>query len=234
MKIIDVAQGSSEWLAARLGRPTASQFHRIITPSGKPSTAADAYIAELVAEWMLGCPLEPEESAFMQRGTALEAEAVAYYEMMRGVTMERPGFVVRDAGDVGCSPDGLVRTLRPYGEGPPAYLEELGGVEIKCPKPANHVATLLEDVPAKHAPQIQGNIWVLGAAWWDFLSYHPTLPPALVRVCPDRDFLEALEKHMRAFLVRLEAAKETVRALGYEPVVNPLTPAELLELAVVA
>jgi len=166
----------------------------------------------------------------MQRGSEMERDAVAYYEMERGVTLERPGILVTDDLRVGASPDGLVRMLHPYGEGAPAYLEELGGVEIKCPKPANHVQTLLDDVPAKHAPQIQGGIWVAGAAWWDFLSYHPTLPPALVRVYPDRPFIEALEKHMRAFLVRLAAARSTILEMGYEPVVNPLTPAELLEV----
>ena len=32
MKIVDVEQGSHEWLIARLGKPTASRFDKIITP----------------------------------------------------------------------------------------------------------------------------------------------------------------------------------------------------------
>jgi hypothetical protein len=38
----DVTQGSPEWLEARLGIPTASEFDKIITPTGKPSTQYEA------------------------------------------------------------------------------------------------------------------------------------------------------------------------------------------------
>ena len=213
MIVLDVAQGSEEWIAARLGRPTASAFGRIVTPSGKPSTAVDGYVAELVAEWMLGCQLEPDESAFMERGSTLEADAIRYYEMIRRCRVDRVGFVLRDDLAVGCSPDGLIG--------------EEGGVEIKCLKPAKHVELLLEDIPAKYAAQVQGALWLTGRQWWDWLAYHPSLPPALVRITPDREYIEALEKHMRGFLMRLGVAREQILATGYEPVANPFLPPEL-------
>ncbi len=49
----DMIQGSKEWLDARSGRPTASQFHRIITPSGEASKQAAGYIIELAAEHII-------------------------------------------------------------------------------------------------------------------------------------------------------------------------------------
>ena len=37
MIVLDHDQGSIEWIEARLGIPTASEFSRIITPTGKLS-----------------------------------------------------------------------------------------------------------------------------------------------------------------------------------------------------
>jgi len=39
--ILDHEQGSPEWLAARLGKPSASMFNKLITQTGKPSSSAD-------------------------------------------------------------------------------------------------------------------------------------------------------------------------------------------------
>lgn len=213
-------QGSKEWLAARLGRPTASGFDRIVTPSGKPSTAQDTYVNELVAEWLLGCPLEPFDTGWSIRGTQVEEDALGYYRFRTGLAVERPGFIVRDDKKVGCSPDGLV-------SGDPAGP---GGCEIKVVKPATHVGYLLDDVPTKYAPQIQGNMWITGAAWWDLVAYHPTLPSVVVRVWRDNDFIDTLEKQMRGFLVKLEGSQERMRSLGCEPVINPFLP-DILRVA---
>ena len=57
MIVLDHDQGSTEWIEARLGIPTASGFHRIITPTGKLSASRDAYEGELLAEWALGRPV---------------------------------------------------------------------------------------------------------------------------------------------------------------------------------
>ena len=54
MIILDHEQGTEEWLAARLGRPSASNFGKLITVSGKPSTSAVGYINQLIAERFVG------------------------------------------------------------------------------------------------------------------------------------------------------------------------------------
>ena len=41
-------QGSVEWFEARLGIPTASEFSRIVTPTGKLSAARVTYMGELL------------------------------------------------------------------------------------------------------------------------------------------------------------------------------------------
>ena len=37
--------------------PTSSQFHRIVTPKGKPAKQARGYMFELIAERLLGEPM---------------------------------------------------------------------------------------------------------------------------------------------------------------------------------
>jgi hypothetical protein len=49
MIILNDEQGSPEWLASRLGRPSASMFGKLITGSGKPSSSAESYINEMIA-----------------------------------------------------------------------------------------------------------------------------------------------------------------------------------------
>ncbi len=79
----------------------------------------------------------------------MEAEAVAWYELQRDVTVQRVGFVLRDNEKVGASPDGLVG--------------EDGGLELKCPLPKTQVARLLDgELPAEYRPQVHGALLVTG------------------------------------------------------------------------
>jgi hypothetical protein len=52
VKILNVIQGSAEWFDARCGKPTASRFSAIVTPTGKPTASKErrAYMLELLAE----------------------------------------------------------------------------------------------------------------------------------------------------------------------------------------
>ena len=194
----DCAQGSEEWHALRLGIPTASNFHRIITQSGKPSASADGYMHELLAERLLGFPLNTESVDFMERGKALESQAVAWYELQRGVDCEAVGFCTTDDGRAGCSPDRLVSPD--------------GGLEIKCPSPAVHVGYLLDGgIADKYRAQVQGALWITERKWWDTVSYHPDMPQALVRAERDEDYIETLVTAVRAFCERLTAAHESLK-----------------------
>lgn len=193
MKIIECEQGSIEWVALRNGVPTASQFDRIITPkSRKPSTARFTYRAELVAEFLMGQPLDWGTSAWVERGTEGEPEARRYYEFQNDVEVRQVGFIVRDDGLVGCSPDGLVG--------------DDGGLEIKNLGAAKHVRHLLGE-NLDFIGQVQGNLWLTGREWWDVLSYNPELPPVIHRIKPDAEWQEAFVPILEEFIVTLEADK---------------------------
>jgi hypothetical protein len=77
MRIINHEQGSDEWLQSRLGKPTASNFGKLITPTGKGSTSAEAYINELIAQRITGELPEFYTNEAMARGNELEPAAKA-------------------------------------------------------------------------------------------------------------------------------------------------------------
>ena len=54
MRICVHEQGTDGWLRDRLGCPSGSNFSKLITATGKPSTSADGYINQMIAERMMG------------------------------------------------------------------------------------------------------------------------------------------------------------------------------------
>jgi len=76
----DVAQYSEVYDRLRLGIPTSSHFHKIITPQGKPSKQWREYACVLIAERILQRNIEFYNSPAMERGLIVEAEAADWYE----------------------------------------------------------------------------------------------------------------------------------------------------------
>jgi len=210
MIVHNVEQNSDAWVKCRLGIPTASAFDRILTPTGKASTQAEAYSNELLAEYLTSQPRGYEEGAGFQgnahteRGHQLEAEARAFAELERGYKVETVGFVTTDEGLIGCSPDGLVG--------------DEGLLEIKCPAPWTHVEYLLgAKVPTKYYPQVQGQMYVAERQWCDFISYHPLLPPVLLRVERDEEYIAKLTTALTDFNAKLEAKRAVLAIRGIRP-----------------
>jgi len=181
MRIDQNEQGSPEWLAARLGIPSASMFAKIVTTKGIWSASADAYINQLVAERLTGEREEVFQSHHMLRGTELEPDARDLYSLISDAEVTEVGFCLHDTLSAGCSPDGLIG--------------EEGGLEIKAPAPSTHVEYLRGGVlPSKYKQQVMGCLWITGREWWDFVSCHPTMKPLIVRVERDEEYIAALEK----------------------------------------
>jgi YqaJ-like recombinase protein len=104
----DVAQYSEAYDRLKLGIPTSSHFHKIITPQGKPSKQWREYACVLIAERILQRRLEFYNSPAMERGLIVEADAADWYEFDQDVTAQKIGFITDDNHTVGCSPDRLV------------------------------------------------------------------------------------------------------------------------------
>lgn len=196
MIVLDHEQGSEEWLAARLGKPSASNFAKLITSSGKPSTSANSYINQLISERLISSPQEIYQNEHMIRGNELEPDARETYEFITDHKVEQVGFILSDDKYYGCSPDGLIA--------------DSGGLEIKCPAPNNHVAYLRANkIPSKYWQQVQGCLWITGRDWWDFMSYHPEMPHLITRVERDEEFIKKLaaEVHSAVQTINRELEK---------------------------
>lgn len=199
MRIIDVEQGSEAWLQARLGCPSGSNFDKLITTTGKPSTSAEGYINQLIAEKLTGRTTEVRVTEWMERGNELEPDARNYYELATDNSVLESGFCKHDKLEAGISPDGFIGSE--------------GGLEIKCPSPAVHVAYLRAgNAPTKYKQQIQGCLWVTERDWWDFVSFHPTMPVLITRVHRDDEYISLLaaevEKACETIATQYQKLKE--------------------------
>jgi hypothetical protein len=195
VNIIDVVQGTPQWLKARIGLPTASRFDAIVTPKTlKPSASAEKYLSELLAGWCLGALIGGDSSGFMERGTEMEAEAVGWYEFEHELETRPVGLCVTDCGRIGASPDRLA--------GP------RGMVEIKCPSAHVHFHTVRHGFDDAHRMQTQGQLWVTRLDWVDLVSYHPVFPKVVVRILPDPAVFAAFDEHLWAFAEKLDTEKE--------------------------
>ena len=204
MKIHDVAPGSGEWLQVRLGLPTASMFHRIITPAKlEYSRQARAYAFYLVAEKLLNTSLSPlEKTEWMERGNELEPKAIKAYEFQEDVETAPVGFITDDAMTMGATPDRLL-------------IGSAGALEIKCPAPHTHLAYLIDGFGSDYVAQAQGQNLVGEFEFVDRYSWHPELPPRLVRTYRDDAFIGKLREAIERFNEEKHAIEETVRAMGY-------------------
>lgn len=200
-------QRSDDWYAARAGKATASRFKDAMATlkNGQPAQAAKDYLTELVVERLTGQPVTKFTTAAMQWGTEQEAAARAAYEQRTGIEVEETGFVAHDVLMAGCSPDGLV--------------DWDGLIEIKCPwNTGVHIETLLSGMPADHMAQIQGQMWITGRQWCDFVSYDPRMPEPLQlyvqRIPRDPAFIADLERQVTSFLAEVGSKVEALRRLA--------------------
>lgn len=200
----DIEQGTPEWHQLRLGIPTASEFDKIITSGGKPSTQADAYANRLLAEIIVGQPVETfKKSAWMERGNELEPEAAAYYEMTNGIDTEKVTFVTDDERTMGASPDRLVG--------------DDGLLELKCPAPHTQIDYILNGkLDRDYWPQVQGQLYVTKRKWVDLVSYYPGMrKPVVIRVARDEAYITTMSGLLVKFTATVAAKKARLIELGH-------------------
>ncbi len=193
MKIhAEFEQNSLEWLAARAGVLTASEFGQILTPKFeiRKGEMPKTHLARKLAEKWLG-PLPGFSTLDMDFGKILEEEARPFYEVQFSEAIQSVAFITNDDGTVGCSPDGLIG--------------EEGGIEIKCPEPTNHIKYLLGGkLPDDYAAQVHGAMFVTGRPWWKFMSYRRNLPPFVITIFQDEEIQEKIGEAVTEFLDQLD------------------------------
>lgn len=207
--VVDAPQRSPEWFAARLGRLTASNAKHItatLKSGGEPAARRDLRM-QLVCERLTG---QSQEDGYvnedMQRGIDLEPAAFAVYEAQTGCLVDRVGFLSDTELMAGASPDGVIGEFE-------------GLLEIKAPRPANHVAYLRAGgIPATHRAQLVHQLWMTGAAWIDFVSYCPALPERMQvyieRLLRDDAEIAAHDAAVRKFLADVDNEEAALRGWG--------------------
>lgn len=181
MKIHNVKQGSPEWIALRLGIPTASELGNLITDKGqvRKGEMPRTYLMQKVCERWLGQPLFAFGGGAIEQGSLLEPEAIPWLCLEMGVDVKRPGFITDDTETLGCSPD--------------AWVHGRYGVEVKCPQPINHLKWLRSgECPEEHMLQCQGGMFVTGLDRWLFVSYRRDMPSMVVEVAKDNKYQDAI------------------------------------------
>lgn len=188
-----IEQGTPEWHQERCGKITASRFADVLAvlKSGKPSEARAKYMREIVFEVISSTPIESINAAALSWGKDIEMYAREAYELYTGNIITTSGFTLSlENKNIGSSPDGLV--------------DDDGGIEIKCPKSESvHIQTLLEGMPQEHYAQVQGNMYVTGRKWWDFVSFDPRQSEGfriyIERINRDEEYIEKLKSGLESF-----------------------------------
>jgi len=209
MKFLEIEQNTSEWRQKRMGRPTASNFHLIITPLGKmvDSKERKSYMYRLVAERILGEPMPSrfEGNDDTERGIELEPRAAAALEARLGCTLEPGGIVFSNDGRIACSPDRILR--KRSGSFPES-------VEIKCPQPWTHIGYMVDGPGDRYKPQVQGQILIGGFNRCHFWSYHPRFAPVHIVTEPDETYIRKLGNLLELFCDQLDQTESWVRRHG--------------------
>lgn len=193
MKIhTEFQQNSLEWLTAKAGVLTASEAGDLFTGEMKPRTGdmPKTLLYRKLAEIWTGGPLPGGMTLNMEFGSVLEEEAIPWLEYEFNEPVRRVGFITADDERVGCSPDGLIAD---------------GGVEIKCPTAAVHCKYLDRgEVPGDYLPQVHFSMFVTGARWWKFVSYHRRFPKLVKVVERDEKIQMVIDVVVDEFLWALE------------------------------
>lgn len=187
----EIAQGSPEWLTARLGRATASRMNDVC--AAETTAAYQNYFWQLVAERLTGQQEESYTSADMLRGTEKEPIARAAYEAHTGRFVTQTGLWLHPTIEwFGASPDGLLDD----GE---------GLIEIKCPRTSTHLRYRADGKPpTTYKRQMMAQLLCTGRKYVDFVSFDDRLPENrqlfIVRFEPKQAEMDELTDKVIRFL----------------------------------
>lgn len=209
MIVLECEQGSEEWFKARAGVITASNFEECRkrlksgANKGEHTSKAKEYAFRLAVERISGELLSEDkfDTFEMKRGRELEPEARLKHEQKRGILVDQTGIAFTDDRLFGASVDGLIG--------------EDGSSEYKCfISPKSIMPIILDNDISDCIDQVQGQLWITGRKWADFVLYCPALKSidrdlTIITVERDDDYIELLE----ADLIRFNDLVETYQTL---------------------
>lgn len=190
----ELIQGTKEWYAARCGKITASCFGKLAGKgrSGGFTQTAITYMTQVVAERITGQPQDEIQSKYLDHGFEHEPTARQLYQWYLSDRQElkQVGFIDHP-------------TIPFCGGSPDCLVGDEGLLEIKCPYTVHtHLANIENDGTSDkdYLWQMQGNLWITGRQWCDFVSFHPFVPEPLrfhvVRYARNEDVIDEIEERI--------------------------------------
>lgn len=194
-------QGTEEWLAARRGVITASNFKlaKDRLKSGQRSKTALAYAMDVARERAGGTAPAKFQTAAMRTGQEQEPVARMRREDEAGYLIELVGFAYTEDRKFGGSVDGLI---------------DIEGIwECKAMVSSETLFTaMVEGDISEYVDQCDGNMWLLGRKWCDLSLWCPDLQRLhTVRIARDDDRIEALERELLDFDKLVESYASRLR-----------------------
>ena len=217
MKILDLPQRSPEWLSARLGLPTASEFAPfMLEATTKTAKAARGkYICEKLTDTVPNDEFEQEaedkartyldRDPWIRRGNALEPVAREWLAKKLDREIVETGLILHDSEAFGASPDGLI--VGRDGN------EWEAGCEIKCHNRKRHLVDLMAGIlPYDHRFQVHGSMAVTGLRSWHYVGFHPRYPTLHVVVQWD-SFTDQLLAALLSLPTEMEVTRQKLAAM---------------------
>lgn len=157
-------------------------------------------MTQVLAERITGRPQDEINSKYLDHGNEHEPTARQLYQwhLTERQELKQVGFVDHP-------------TVRFCGGSPDCLVGDQGVLEIKCPYNVhNHLANIENDGTGDkdYIWQMQGNLWITGRQWCDFVSFHPFVPTPLqlhvVRYERDEDVIEEINGRVPRALQQVE------------------------------
>jgi len=201
----DIEQRSEAWYDAKCGRVTGTRFAALV--AGEGTKTHKDLIADIVTEIITGRMEETYTNAIMEKGIENEPYARAEYESIFDTKIEQCGFIIPDEDNkyynwIGCSPDGLT--------------EDGGLIEIKCPLMKTHLNYISAGVfPSEYLYQVQGQLFVTGLKYCDFISYAEGMKPFIIRVFPEKALHERFGLRLDDLIKKVKTELTTYEQFDY-------------------
>lgn|SRR3990167_2030867 len=205
MKIVNVEQGSDEWLDYRKGKISGTMLTQMYSSRGTKKIG----FYELIAE-RLAVPRDDEDR--MSRGLRLEEEALELFTKKTKKKIVRDGIWVHDKyPDIIISPDAAVPTKKK------GHYEE--AVEVKCLSSARHLQAVIEDkVPSEFEAQMM-QYFIVNTNLQNlyFVFYDPSVvsvPLHIIKVTR-KELGDLPGKFLEFQLQQLEEVSEIIEKLAF-------------------
>lgn len=171
-----------------------------------------SYRENIVGERLTGLQADPDPYVTydMKWGMISEDTAKVVYQMERRMVVDDAPFMLHPELACGASPDGIATDMT---------TGEIGNVEVKCLRTANHLYKIIKEecLPEDYHDQVHMQMWIDNNNWCDFIGFDSRLKDGLkifVTRVPRDDFFidEVMEPCVRIFLSECDNDERFFRA----------------------